>query len=150
MAGYNKVAASLKKWSSKISGQTARNSDFHSVPAYKSIKKYEKMGSILGIESPFFRANAGSKGSMCIIDGKSYLNFAWCDYLGMNQHPALAAAANTATEQYGTCVSASRLVAGETTLHRELETEIAAFLGVEEALLFVSGHAANVSAISTI
>jgi len=148
--GFNKVTATVRKWSARISGQAPRNAKFDSIPAYRSIKKYEKIGSMLGIESPFFRANDGSKGSLCIIDGKSYLNFSWCDYLGMNQHPALAEAARAATEQYGTCVSASRLVAGETTLHRELEEEIAAFLGVEEALLFVSGHAANVSTISTI
>jgi len=42
------------------------------------------------------------------------------------------------------------LVAGETLLHAELEREIASFLGVEESLLFVSGHAANVSTISTV
>jgi 8-amino-7-oxononanoate synthase len=70
--------------------------------------------------------------------------------LGLNQHPELAAAAKSATDKYGTCVSASRLVAGQTVLHAELEREIASFLGVEDSLLFVSGHAANVSAISTV
>jgi 8-amino-7-oxononanoate synthase len=150
MSGYSKVAVTLKKWSAKVSGQTPRNTNFSSVPAYKSLKKYEKIGSMLGIESPFFRACSGRSGSTCTIDGKDYLNFAWCDYLGINRHPSLALAAKAATDQYGTCVSASRLVAGETDLHRELESEIADFLGVEEALLFVSGHAANVSAISAI
>jgi 8-amino-7-oxononanoate synthase len=42
------------------------------------------------------------------------------------------------------------MVAGEINLHRTLETEIAQFLGVEDALLFVSGHAANVSTIGTL
>jgi 8-amino-7-oxononanoate synthase len=120
------------------------------MPAYKSIRRYEKVGEVLGLKSPFFRAIGGRIGNSCIVDGRKVINFAWCDYLGLNQHPSLAAAVRAATDEYGTCVSASRLVAGETLLHAELEREIASFLGVEQSLLFVSGHAANVSAISTV
>jgi 8-amino-7-oxononanoate synthase len=123
---------------------------FSDLTVFKSMKKYEKVAGLLDIESPFFRANEGRVGSMTVIEGQEYLNFAWCDYLGMNQHPALNEAVKVATTQYGSCVSASRLVAGETTLHRELEAELAEFLGLDDALLFVSGHAANVSTIGTI
>ena len=42
------------------------------------------------------------------------------------------------------------MVSGDTPLHRELEQEIADTIGVEGALVFVSGHAANVSTIGTI
>jgi 8-amino-7-oxononanoate synthase len=149
--GYRQMTSALKKLGLKRSVFVSirQNHGFETIPAYKSIKKYEKMGKLLGIETPFFRASEGSVGSMCLIEGKEYLNFAWCDYLGLNQHPSLHKASQIATEQYGTCVSASRLVAGETNLHRELETEISDFLGVDAALLFVSGHAANVSTIST-
>jgi 8-amino-7-oxononanoate synthase len=151
---YDTVTAVVKSWTSKARSSnirsTKRNSNFASMPAYKSIRKYEKVGAMLGIKSPFFRAIGGRVGNSCIIDGRKVINFAWCDYLGLNQHPSLAAAAAAATDEYGTCVSASRLVAGETLLHAELEREIASFLGVEEALLFVSGHAANVSTISTV
>jgi 8-amino-7-oxononanoate synthase len=148
-SAYNKVTAAVKSWALKKSS-FKQNTGFNSMPVYKSIRKYEKMGQLLGIKTPFFRAIEGRVGNTCLIDGQKVLNFAWCDYLGLNQHPSLAEAAKAATEQYGTCVSASRLVAGETTLHGALEREIASFLGVEDALLFVSGHAANVSAISTV
>ena len=50
-------------------------------------------------------------------------------------------------DRYGTSVSASRIVSGERPLHRELETAIAAFLGVEDAVAMVSGHATNVTTI---
>jgi 8-amino-7-oxononanoate synthase len=146
---YETVTAVMKGWRSKTRS-FQKNADFGSMPAYKSIKKYEKVGGMLGIKSPFFRAIGGRVGNSTIIDGKKILNFAWCDYLGLNQHRSLVAAANAASDEYGTCVSASRLVAGETLLHGELEREIAAFLGVAESLLFVSGHAANVSTISTV
>jgi 8-amino-7-oxononanoate synthase len=42
------------------------------------------------------------------------------------------------------------MVAGEIPLHRTLEKKIAEFCGVEDALLFVSGHAANVSTIGSL
>jgi 8-amino-7-oxononanoate synthase len=114
------------------------------------MRKWEGIGSMMGIESPFFKCIEEADGNHTTIDNQSRLNFAWCDYLGLNQHPALAAAMKEAIDRFGPCTSASRMVAGETPLHKELETEIAEFLGVEEALLFVSGHAANVSTIGTI
>ena len=47
-------------------------------------------------------------------------------------------------------MSASRIVAGERPLHRELEGALADFYGVESAVAFVSGHATNVSTIGTL
>src|SRR5262249_29883987 len=84
------------------------------------------------------------------MEGRRYLNFASYDYLGLNGHPALAGAAKDAIEQFGTSVSASRIVAGERPLHRELETALADFYDVDSAVTFVSGHATNVSTIGTL
>src|SRR5262249_55203555 len=72
------------------------------------------------------------------------------DYLGLNEHPALAEAARGAIELFGTSVSASRIVAGERPLHRDLEAALAGVYGVESAVAFVSGHATNVSTIATL
>jgi 8-amino-7-oxononanoate synthase len=105
---------------------------------------------MLGIESPFFRSAEGVQGRKTLIDGKPVLNFAWCDYLGLSQHPELIAAAKAAMDLYGTSVSASRMVSGDTPVHRDLEKEIADFLGVDASVVFVSGHAANVSTIGTV
>jgi 8-amino-7-oxononanoate synthase len=123
---------------------------FSSLSAHKSIKHHEKIGALLGIENPFFRSTEGPKGRMTLIDGKPVLNFAWCDYLGLSQHPDLVEASKAAIDHYGTSVSASRMVSGDTPLHRELEQEIAEVIGVDAALVFVSGHAANVSTIGTL
>jgi 8-amino-7-oxononanoate synthase len=123
---------------------------FSSLPEYKSISYHQSLGKMLGIENPFFRSTEGPQGRHTLIDGKPVLNFAWCDYLGLSQHPELIAAAKGAIDGYGTSVSASRMVSGDTPLHRELEQEVAATIGVDGALAFVSGHAANVSTIGTI
>ncbi len=147
-----RMAAAVKKWGGAGPGlnghyEAARITD---LSAYGYIKKVEKVGKMLSIPSPFFRPNDGRDGTMAIIEGKKYINFAWCNYLGLNEHPSVTEAAKAALDRYGTCISASRMVAGEIPLHRTLEEEIAEFCGTEDALLFVSGHAANVSTIGTI
>lgn len=147
-----RMAAAVKKWGGAGPGlnghyEAARLTD---LSAYGYIKKVEKVGKMLSIPSPFFRPNDGRDGTMAIIQGKKYINFAWCNYLGLNEHPSVTEAAKAALDRYGTCISASRMVAGEIPLHRTLEQEIAEFCGTEDALLFVSGHAANVSTIGTI
>jgi 8-amino-7-oxononanoate synthase len=147
-----RMAAAVKKWGGAGPGlnghyEATRLTD---LSAYGYIKKVEKVGRMLSIPSPFFRATEGRDGSMAIIEGKKYINFAWCNYLGLNEHPSVTEAAKVALDRYGTCISASRMVAGEIPLHRTLETEVAEFCGTEDALLFVSGHAANVSTIGTL
>ncbi|MDJ0932166.1 hypothetical protein [Breoghania sp.] len=59
-------------------------------------------------------------------------------------------AAKAAIEKYGTSVSASRVVAGERPIHRELEATLARFYGVEDAMTYVSGHATLTSRPSDI
>lgn len=141
----------------KIGGKIGANGDgrrvakpFSSLAVHKSIKQHEMIGKMLGIGNPFFRSTQGPQGRRTLIDDKPCLNFAWCDYLGLSQHPDLIAASKAAIDQFGTSVSASRMVSGDTPLHRELEREIADVVGVDAALVFVSGHAANVSTIGTI
>jgi len=75
------------------------------------------------------------------------VSFTTFNYLGMSGEPAVAQAAKEAIDRYGTSVSASRLVGGEKTIHRELEDALSAFLGVEDTILYVSGHATNESTI---
>lgn len=140
----------LRPKADRANGAKFNAEPFSTLSAHKSIKHHEKLGALLGIENPFFRSTEGPQGRKTLIDGKPCLNFAWCDYLGLSQHPDLVEAAKAAIDRYGTSVSASRMVSGDTPLHRELEQEIATTIGVEAALVFVSGHAANVSTIGTL
>src|SRR5262245_5519595 len=124
--------------------------DFSDLPSYAGILKHRELGKLFNISDPFYRCHDGRAGTETWMEGRRYLNFASYDYLGLNGHPALAQAAKHAIERYGTSVSASRIVAGERPLHRELETALADFYGVERAVTFVSGHATNVSTIGTL
>lgn len=121
--------------------------DFH---LYRGILKHKEIGRLFDIENPFYRCHEARHGVMTQIDGKTYVNFASYDYLGLNQHPAVVEAAKKAIDSFGTSVSASRIVAGERPLHHKLERALADFYGVEAAVAFVSGHATNVSTISTL
>lgn len=143
------IAGTLNRVRAKV-GRPPAAKPFSALSQHRSIKQHEMLGTMLGIRNPFFRSAEGPEGRMTLIDGKPCLNFAWCDYLSLSQHPELTAAAKAAIDRYGTCVSASRMVAGDTPLHRQLEQELAGFIGVDAALVFVSGHAANVSTIGTL
>jgi len=65
----------------------------------------------------------------------------------MAGEPEVMAASRAAIDRYGTTVSASRVAGGEKPLHRELEAAIAGLLGVEDAIVMLGGHTANVNTI---
>ncbi len=81
------------------------------------------------------------------MDGQQRLAFGSNDYLGLSQHPALKRAAQGAVDRLGVGATASALVCGHSPEHEALEQELAAFVGLPQALYFHSGYAANVGAI---
>ncbi len=98
--------------------------------------------------SPYFAVHEGISGATARVGGRELLNFANYNYLGLSGHPDVTRAAQQAAEQYGTSVSASRVVSGERPLNGELEEALARFTGTEAALVFVGGHATNVAVLS--
>jgi 8-amino-7-oxononanoate synthase len=82
--------------------------------------------------------------------GQVWLNFASNDYLDLARHPALAAAAAQAAQDYGTGSTASRLIAGTLSLHTELEQALAEQKGYPAALVFGSGYMTNLGIISAL
>lgn len=119
--------------------------DLH--PGYQQLRIMTDGAAKLGITSPFFKLHEGCAGARTRIGGREYLNFSSYNYLGLSGHPAVSAAAKAAIDRYGTSVSASRPVSGERPLHRELEAAIASTYGAEDAIVYVSGHATNVTTI---
>lgn len=92
----------------------------------------------------------GDQGATLSIDGREVVNFSSNNYLGIANHPELAAAAKAAIDRYGCGSGASRLISGNMTLHEELENYLARFKGTEAALVFNSGFQANTGVISTL
>lgn len=120
---------------------------FDQHPGYQQLRIIRSGADQLGIDNPFFRAHEGIAGATTVIEGRRYVNFSSYNYLGLCGHPEVQEAARRAIERYGTSASASRLVSGERPIHGELEHALAEAYGVEDCVVFVSGHATNVSTI---
>ncbi len=84
------------------------------------------------------------------IDGKSYINFASNNYLGLTHHPAILQAVVNATATHGFGSGAAPLVSGYTDLHATAESDIAQWKGTEDAVLLSSGFQANEAAVGAI
>jgi 8-amino-7-oxononanoate synthase len=85
----------------------------------------------------------------CIAD-RPVVSFAGNDYLGLATHPRVCLAAQEAIDKYGTSATASRLVVGTRPLHAQLEFELAEWQGVERALVFPTGFAADIGVVATL
>ncbi|MFJ3824100.1 8-amino-7-oxononanoate synthase [Streptomyces nodosus] len=82
--------------------------------------------------------------------GSPLLDLASNDYLGLARHPEIVEGAAEAARRWGGGSTGSRLVTGTTELHAELERELADFCGFEAALVFSSGYAANLAAVTAL
>lgn len=120
--------------------------DLACFPEYGELKRQERLLLAAGA-NPYFRVDQGEVGSAHGIEGRSVVNFSVYDYVGLAHDPEVAAAAKAAIDRYGTSAGASRLVSGEKQVHRDLEQALAAFLATPAAIVFVSGHATNVTTI---
>lgn len=120
---------------------------FTASPEYLRLQQMLDLTRGNGLKNPYFTQHEGITNDTAIIGGKKYVNFSSYNYLGMSGEPAVHDAAQQAIEQFGTSTSASRVVSGEKTVHRDLEKSIADFIGVDDAVVMASGHATNESVI---
>ncbi len=84
------------------------------------------------------------------VGGRTVLQFASNNYLGLAAHPQVREAAARAVAKWGWGAGASRLVSGNTEAHEALERDLAAFKGTEAALVFPTGYMANLGAITAL
>lgn len=120
---------------------------FDKHPGYQQIRIINDGALRLGLKSPFFKQHDGVAGATTHIEGRELINYGSYNYLGFSGDPDVSNAAKAAIDQYGTTVSASRIVSGERPLHRQLERALADLYEVDDAIVFVSGHATNVTTI---
>lgn len=122
--------------------------NFDLYPEYLQLQKQLAEINATGIGNPFFIPQERINNNTTVIGGRELVNYATYNYLGMCGDSLVSNAAKEAIDHYGTSVSASRLLSGEKPLHQELEREIADFIGVEDSIVYVGGHATNVTTIS--
>ena len=120
---------------------------FEQYPEYQALKQSMDALNGTGLVNPYFNVHERVTNDTTVIGGREMINFSSYNYLGMSGDPVVALAAKEAIDRYGTSVSASRLVSGEKLIHRELERAIADFIGVEDCIVLVGGHATNETTI---
>ncbi|MGF1604449.1 MAG: 8-amino-7-oxononanoate synthase [Thermosynechococcaceae cyanobacterium] len=96
------------------------------------------------------RVITGQPGPVVQFGGRSLLNFASNDYLGLAGDKRLKKAAIAAIKTHGTGSTGSRLLSGHRSVHEELEGAIATFKQTESALVFSSGYLTNLGTITAL
>ena len=76
-------------------------------------------------------------------DGKDVLNFCANNYLGLSSHPEVIKAGIEAINTHGFGMSSVRFICGTQDIHKELESKTAAFLGMEDCILYAAAFDAN-------
>jgi 8-amino-7-oxononanoate synthase len=99
---------------------------------------------------PYFRRLESPAAPVVEMEGAERVMLGSNNYLGLTGDPRVIAGARDALDRYGTGLTGSRLLNGTIDLHLELEAEIAAWMGTEEAIVFTTGHQANVGTLGTI
>lgn len=84
------------------------------------------------------------------LDGRALINFTSNDYLGLAAHPRVVARVHAELPQHGFGSGSAALLSGRSNLHAELERALAAYTGMESALLFSSGYLANLGALTAL
>lgn len=84
-----------------------------------------------------------AQGTHIKVDGREVINLCANNYLGLANHPDLISAATNAMETHGFGMASVRFICGTQDLHRQLETELAEFLGQEDSILFAACFDAN-------
>ena len=99
---------------------------------------------------PYFRTVEGPARPVVEMEGAARIMLGSNNYLGLTGDERVIQGARDALERYGTGLTGSRLLNGTTALHLELEEEIADWQGTEDAIVFTTGHQANVGTLGTI
>ncbi|TWV15051.1 aminotransferase class I/II-fold pyridoxal phosphate-dependent enzyme [Bacteroidaceae bacterium HV4-6-C5C] len=97
---------------------------------------------------PYFRTIDSHQDTEVLMSGKKVLMFGSNAYTGLTYDKRIIEAAKAATDKYGTGCAGSRFLNGTLDIHVELEKELAAFVGKEEALVYSTGFTVNEGVVS--
>ncbi len=86
---------------------------------------------------------ASPQGARVQVNGREVLNLCANNYLGLADHPAIKAAASQAMDERGYGLASVRFICGTQDLHKALERRIAAYLGLDDSILFAAAFDAN-------
>jgi 8-amino-7-oxononanoate synthase len=120
----------------------AKARDFERLEQLKAARELDAL--------PYFRVLEGPTLPVVEMEGRPRIMLGSNNYLGLTGDERVKLGAQDALNRYGTGLTGSRFLNGTIDLHLELEQELAEWMGAEAALVFTTGHQANLGALGTI
>jgi 8-amino-7-oxononanoate synthase len=111
----------------------------------EQLKAARELGAV-----PYFHVLEGPTLPVVEMEGMRRIMLGSNNYLGLTGDERVRQGAIDAVNKYGTGLTGSRFLNGTIDLHLELERELADWLGTEDALVFTTGHQANLGALGTL
>jgi 8-amino-7-oxononanoate synthase len=99
---------------------------------------------------PYFRTVESPAMPIVEMEGAPRIMLASNNYLGLTADERVMKGAEDALHRYGTGLTGSRLLNGTTPLHLALERELAEWMNTDDAIVFTTGHQANVGTLGTL
>ncbi len=125
-----------------------------SIDVFAKAREHERIAQLKAARDldalPYFHTLQGPTLPVVEMEGQSRIMLGSNNYLGLTGDERVKQGALDALNRYGTGITGSRFLNGTLDLHLELEHELAEWLGTEAALVFTTGHQANVGALGTI
>ncbi|MBV9003942.1 MAG: aminotransferase class I/II-fold pyridoxal phosphate-dependent enzyme [Solirubrobacterales bacterium] len=125
-----------------------------SIDVFAKAREHERLEQLRAAREldalPYFRILEGPTLPVVEMEGKRRIMLGSNNYLGLTGDERVKQGALDAMYRYGTGLTGSRFLNGTIDLHLELERELADWLDAEAALVFTTGHQANLGALGTI
>jgi 8-amino-7-oxononanoate synthase len=125
-----------------------------SIDVFAKARSHERLAQLKAAREldalPYFRVLEGPTLPVVQMEGKRRIMLGSNNYLGLTGDERVRQGALDAIARYGTGLTGSRFLNGTIDLHLELEEELADWIGTEAALVFTTGHQANLGALGTI
>jgi 8-amino-7-oxononanoate synthase len=125
-----------------------------SIDVFAKAREHERLEQLRAAREldlmPYFRVLEGPTLPEVEMEGARRIMLGSNNYLGLTGDERVRQGALDALNQYGTGLTGSRFLNGTTQLHLDLELELAEWFGSEAALVFTTGHQANLGALGTI
>jgi 8-amino-7-oxononanoate synthase len=124
------------------------------IDVFAKVRGHERSEQLLAAREadvlPYFRLLESPAAPVVEMEGAERVMLGSNNYLGLTADERVLQGARDALERYGTGLTGSRLLNGTIPLHLELEQELADWMGTEEAIVFTTGHQANLGTLGTI
>jgi 8-amino-7-oxononanoate synthase len=125
-----------------------------SIDVFAKAREHERLEQLQAAREldalPYFRILEGPTLPVVEMEGKRRIMLGSNNYLGLTGDERVKQGALEALHRYGTGLTGSRFLNGTIDLHLELERELAEWIGTEAAIVFTTGHQANLGALGTI